>query len=248
MNKVLVICISLIVAPVNAWSIFKPSTWFKSETLVEGSGNLQTKTFATPGISKIEAWSIGTIIIIQDSNAVESVTIEADDNIVPYVEVVQSGDVLQIGTQSGVSINTTLDLVCTVTVKDITKITLSGAVTMDIQQLVTSAVEMDLSGAARLHGEIVVARCDLLATGCARIVLTGKATEQNIVTSGTSTINASQLSGVSANIDSSGTSNVYVNVTESVTGQASGTSSITYQNNPKKVAVQTSGLSSLSKA
>jgi hypothetical protein len=84
-----------------------------------------TETRAVSGISGVSVNGVGLLLIEQTGS--ESLTVTAAENILPLVTTEIVGDLLILGIQPNTQINTTQGIVYRLTVRQLDRITLSGA-------------------------------------------------------------------------------------------------------------------------
>jgi len=189
---------------------------------VKGSGNIITESRAADDFSAVE---VGGVLRVEITAGKEfSVNVEADDNLLPYIRTEVDGDTLQISANEKLSSKN--PILVRVTAPNIERINASGAASVSIIDIKNSDLSVDLSGASELTAA-------------------GETNDLNAVLSGSSVIKARRLSSGSADIDASGASRAYVLATKTLTAEASGASSITYQGNPENIEKNVSGASSI---
>ena len=94
----------------------------------KGSGQLATAQREVSGFTKVELAGQGDLTIEQTGT--ESLTISAEDNLLPLLTSDVSGDTLILGTKPNTSIVTTKPITYSVTVKDLDGLAVSGSGTM----------------------------------------------------------------------------------------------------------------------
>lgn len=170
-----------------------------------------------------------------------SVVIRIDDNLVQYLEVVKRGSTLKIGLKPArrFSIrNATMQ--AKVIMPELTGLTLSGASHCTITGFEsTKALDVDLSGASSLRGDIEAGDARFDVSGASHLTLSGSAQDLTIDASGASSVDLSGFPVNDANVEASGASNVTVN--------ASGASHVYYLGSPTLGKVDTSGASSINR-
>jgi hypothetical protein len=105
----------------------------------------------------------------------------------------------------------------------------SGASKIKINAHVTDDAELDLSGASKIWGELKAAAVKFSSSGVSSVDLTGSAESFKIEVSGTSKVDAEDFTVKTATIESSGTSNITVNVTDALDVRSSGASTVNYK-------------------
>jgi len=179
--------------------------------VVVGTGTTVTETRAVSGISGVSISGVGLLVIEQTGS--ESLTVTAEENILPLITVDIVGDLLILGIQANTQINTTRGIVYRLTVREIDRITLSGATRVEATDLDTSYLEVTLSGATAA-------------------TLAGTAQRQLLTVSGASHYDAAALSCRVATVDISGASSAVVRVSDRLEGQVTGVAVLEYYGNP----------------
>lgn len=94
---------------------------FQRPEQIDGSGDIIKKSFDVQGFNKIELDTVGDMYIKQ--GAADSLMIEADDNILPLLEVHMDGDTLILRAKGiGHRLKPSSKLIYTITVKTLTKV------------------------------------------------------------------------------------------------------------------------------
>lgn len=179
--------------------------------IVQGSGVTVTETRSVSGISGVSISGVGLLIIEQTGS--ESLTVTAEENILPLLTVEIVGDLLILGIQPNTQINTTQGIVYRLTVRELDRISLSGATQVEASGLDTSYLEVSLSGASAA-------------------VLAGTAQRQLVAVSGASRYDSAALSCRYATVDISGASSAVVRVSDRLEGQVTGAAVLEYYGNP----------------
>ncbi len=125
-------------------------------------------------------------------------------------------------------------------------IELSGASTAKVYgTLTTREMELDASGASNIILALLEAsKLDVDASGASRITVTGKAERLEADCSGASGLDLVNLSAVRASLDCSGASSAKLRVTEELSYEVSGASSLRYHGTPRITKSEVSGASS----
>lgn len=153
-----------------------------------------------------------------------AVEVEADDNLLQYIETEVSGGTLRI--TSDKRLNPSSPIRIRISAPDIERIKSSGASKVSLNDLKNSELTVDTSGVSK-------------------VTLAGQTANLTVDVSGASHIDAENLAAENANIDASGASHVSVNVLNELRSDASGASKIRYTGSPKSVEKNTSGASSV---
>jgi Putative auto-transporter adhesin, head GIN domain len=196
-----------------------------------GSGNKITETRAVSGFDRIDLYGVGKLIVRQ--TGVQSLTIEGDDNIVPLVRAEVTGQTLRIGLEPGMGIQPWVPLVFNVTVSDLSALHLSGAGSIEGDDLRAGNFEAGISGAgnARL-GNLTADSLKVSISGAGDFVLSGNVTEQEVVLSGAGSYRAGDLQSRSASVRTTGAGSATVRVSDNLSASLSGVGSVRYYGSP----------------
>jgi hypothetical protein len=135
------------------------------------------------------------------------------------------------------------------TVEDLTKIEINGASQLKIQDVLRlSFLELEVSGASSVKGDIQVKKLQLQVSGASSTNLEGSVEEATIEATGASTLKGYDLVVESCNIQVSGASTAKVTVSKTLVANASGASSLRYRGNCSIVNINSSGASSIRRA
>lgn len=218
---------------------------FNTANVVTGSGRTTTKDYDFSGFTKVDIGSAFESAITRGDGYKTSVTI--DDNLVDYLDVRQDGDTLRIGLKPRLSLGfRNVTLKAQITMPDVQGLNLSGATRTNITGFSnTKPVTVDVSGASQLRGDITAGQMQMQASGASTVEITGSTGPLAVEASGASTVRLDNFKSTDTTVKASGASNVTVNASGKVTGNASGASSVSYVGNPASVQVDTSGASSV---
>lgn len=191
---------------------------------IKGSGVLKNETRAVSGFSKVEAG--GAIRLEITAQKDFSVSVEADDNLLPLIKTEVRGDTLKIYREKGSS--SKIGIKVTISMPDVNGIDISGASTAVVSGAKSESLELEASGASKIK-------------------IDGEAKDLTSDASGASGIDAENLLAENADIKASGASNTTVSATGELEADASGASTIYYTGEPKNLNQKSSGASSIKK-
>lgn len=190
---------------------------------VKGSGNVVSEKRDLSGFSGVDVGGVFKVDITSQKDF--SVTVEADDNLLPLIKTEVIGGVLRITSEQRIKSPNSLRV--HISAPDINDLNASGASDVTLAAVKNSALSVDSSGASKVGVD-------------------GETSNLTVDVSGASKILAEDLKTVDANIDASGASYVNVNVSGVLKSDASGASRILYAGSPTSVQKKTSGASRVS--
>jgi len=185
---------------------------------------------------------LGTLIIAQGKS--ESLVVGGDDNLLPLIETVAEGDQLVIRPTSGQGLHVwpTRPLRYRLTVRELSALTLVGAGAIRAQNLHTSSLRVELSGAGAVTLGLHADRLEVLLGGAGGLVVSGAVREQQVTMSGAGSYSAGDLLSKRCTIRVAGIGGARVNCTDALDAEISGLGSISYAGQPAVVHQHVSGL------
>lgn len=196
-----------------------------------GSGNLTNQTKEVNGVNQVLLNGIGTIILQQGDQ--ESLTIEAEDNILPHIQSKVEGNKLIISYDTNTP-TPTKDVKFYLTVKDMTSIGISGAGKIQSTgfNTKTMSITMDGAGDGNLAG-LTLEKLTVNISGAGKMIMAGKATEQTVTISGAGNYEANDLATEITTINVDGAGKGTVNVSKVLNAMINGAGNLNYLGSPQ---------------
>jgi hypothetical protein len=188
-----------------------------------GSGRIVSQQLSMASFSGIQVTGTAKVFVRQDT--VQSLRLEADDNIIGRITTSVNNGVLVVGLEQGSYNN----------------------VTINVYASMTSVTRLETIGAAEFISVRPITTDNILCsiTGAGKITLSGTATGQTVQISGAGDIRNSALVSSYSSVLISGTGSVEVNVTRQLDAIVSGAGSIVYSGNPQIVNKTVTGIGSI---
>lgn len=203
-----------------------------------GSGRVVTKDMGFTNFDRVEVSSSFTVNIARSDSF--KVAISIDDNLVDFLDVRQQGQTVSIGLKPGTYDNA--DLKADITMPTLRGVELSGASVGRVAGFESADnVDIELSGASQLNGELTTGDMRLQASGASKANLQGAASNLDLGASGASNVNLESLPVQDVKADISGASQVTINASGNLDADLSGASKLFYTGNPHLGRVSTSG-------
>ena len=178
---------------------------------VGGSGEVRTETRQVTGFTAIDLAGSGEVTVEQGDS--ESLTIEADENVLPRLTSEVSDSTLKLDKKRGITLGIKGPIRYRVTLKDLTGLIVSGSGSVRAERLTLQALRVDISGSGTVS-------------------LSGSAVEQDIQVSGSGRYEAASLPSQKVTADISGSGAVAVTVSRELTIDISGSGTVTYSGDP----------------
>jgi hypothetical protein len=181
-------------------------------TSTQGSGAVRTETRTVSGFSAIQLAGNGDVKIEQSGT--ESLTISAEENLLPLLTSDVVDNELRLGVKDGARIDTTQPITYTVTVRDLTGLDVAGSGTQTATKVKTASLRIQVAGSGS-------------------ITTTGTADAQDIQMAGSGVYRGSGLMSKTATVNSAGSGNADLAVTDSLDVKIVGSGSVTYTGSPQ---------------
>jgi hypothetical protein len=203
-----------------------------SNQVVTGSGKVVTQDVAVSGFTAVTLGGVGELTITQGDT--ESLSIEAEDNLLAVMENKVSGGTLVLGTKPGVTITPTRPIRYTLAVKDLSKLELAGLGSAKMDGLKTGRLELVLSGSGNLQLKNLDAQ-DVRATisGLGSMELYGQAASLDLELKGSGNLTAGDLAVKDAKVSITGLGNATIWPASTLDITISGAGNLEYYGSPK---------------
>lgn len=210
---------------------------FLSCTMKRGSGNVISKKFDISGFHGIHA-SEGFSITYKKGSP--SVVVEADDNLMSYVDVDVDGEILSIGLRKISVSNTHLSAV--VTGPDVDDIHASSAADIQLEDPITAnKIKIHSSSAGSIEGTVNAPDVFIEASSAGKVDIQGMTRTLRIEASSSGKVNAGELKSESAKVNASSAADVKVHASIRLDADASSGADIRYSGGADVKSNQSSG-------
>lgn len=197
---------------------------------VRGSGNVATETRAVSGFSEIDLAGIGDVRVEQTGS--ESLTIEAEDNLLPLLTTEVRNGCLTLGTKE--NLRPTRPIVFRITVDRLEAVRVSGSGDVRVEQLQSPRLDARISGSGRLRVvRLDTPDLDADISGSGSATFAGRADEVRLDVSGSGAFNAADLKAADARVSIAGSGSATVHATERLSADISGSGAVHYLGDPQ---------------
>lgn len=219
---------------------------FASCKHITGSGNIVKETKQVENFTGISAGSGFDVEVRIGSPA--SVEIEADDNLMKYIQVKVTDNMLRIQSKNNLSI-TNGHFKAFVTVPALDNIESSGAADIKVLDEIKNSgkIRLHASGAAKITARLDAPKVDAESSGAAHIKVTGRTKDIFADASGGAGIEADELLSENADAEASGAGNVHVYASVKLKAKASGAGNVYYKGGATNVQADESGAGNVKK-
>lgn len=161
------------------------------------------------------------------------VEVDAESNLLPYIQTTVAGRKLYIETVGNRCINNTMSMMVTVYTPYVDGVELNGSGTVVADNLYLDALKVQLTGSGNMDfGNLDVLSLEASISGSGRLGFSGIADESELNISGSGNIEAYSLQQLRCFTTTSGSGNMYVRVSNLLDVVISGSGNVYYRGNP----------------
>lgn len=198
---------------------------------VRGNGQMKSENRTAGNFNKISTGGVYHVELQQGST--NSVQIEAEENLLPYIETNISGNELEIYTRKGINIDPTKKIIVHVTIQQVKKLTASGACSFTGKGPIKSDnLEVVLSGATSADLDLSAQKLEVGMSGASQVDLKGTCREVSYGASGAAHINALDFQAQDVRVGISGSGEAKVFAEKKLDVSVSGVGKVRYKGSP----------------
>ncbi len=213
---------------------------------IQGSGNVITEPRQVSSFDRVSFSGSGEVIVTQGQH--ESLTVEAEDNIMPHITTKVKHRTLVLGFKRGDwwnAIRPTKPIKYNLSVKDIVGFDISGSGSISAASIKSDDMELDVSGSGNVViGSLTAEILKTRISGSGKCDLSGQVMKQAIDISGSGKYRARKLDSKMVTAEISGSGNVSVWVRDKLDVKISGSAKVNYYGRPS-VTMDVSGSGSV---
>src|SRR5215468_2898079 len=178
---------------------------------IRGSGNVVSESRPVAGFHSVKLKGTGQVMI--EENGSESLSITADDNLMPYLTAEINGGQLVLGTRDNTNLNPSKDIIYKLAVKDLNAIEMGGVGSVDAKGIHTEKLKVVLGGSGNIS-------------------TSGTADEQEVMLAGEGNYHGKDLQSKAASISIMGNGDAVLNASQKLDANIMGSGSIKYIGDP----------------
>ncbi len=203
-----------------------------NEINLTGSGNLVSREIDLLDFDQVEG-NLNFDLTIRQSTEPRVVLI-SDDNFIEYIQVEQAGRSISFGFKPGHAYDISgVTLRAEISVPTLSRLDLNGTShALFVGYQLGQPFEANLTGSSSLIGELQMESATLNANGSAYVKISGFGENLALETCGTSIVDLSEFKSKNADFEVSCASQVAMNVTDQLKGEASQNARVTFAGNP----------------
>ncbi|HRP55220.1 head GIN domain-containing protein [Agriterribacter sp.] len=196
---------------------------------VRGNGNAITESRTVSSFRGVQLRGSMNVRLIKGAD--HAVTVEGEENILPYLETYVNDGKLIVKYRDGININTREDLVVNVTVPELDEIevTGSGDITGENKFLGDEKIKVEVTGSGDVNLELDAPAVEASITGSGDIDLRGSTKHIKCSTTGSGEIDASGLKSENATVRTLGSGSIRVFASVKLDATINGSGDIAYK-------------------
>lgn len=214
---------------------------------VRGSGHVTTETRTIGEFSKLAV--AGDMDVYFTQGPEKEATVEAEDNVQPYIELQEKGDELIIKIKDHISLKSHRGIKITLTAPHVSDIVLAGSGNIKLVNRFENdgPVKLKITGSGNIEGTVNSPSVEAVSAGSGDIRLSGETRDLKVNLAGSGDFEGEDLYTESTKINTAGSGNASVHASVKLDVNIVGSGDVTYKGNPS-VESHTAGSGSVKKA
>ncbi|WP_218598800.1 head GIN domain-containing protein [Polaribacter sp. NJDZ03] len=218
--------------------------WFGSSKQIKGNGNLITLTKTTETYKSISIGGSFDVILVKGKEG--KITLEGEENILPFIETEVSDGTLKVKFKNNTNISTTKKLTVTVPYIDIESVALGGSGNILSESLIkANNFSISLGGSGNITLKVDANNIKAAIGGSGNMNLEGSCNEFTCSIAGSGDISAYGLQTDEVYVNVAGSGSVKTSVSSKIEAKLVGSGNVYYKGNPAKVNSKSVGSGSV---
>jgi hypothetical protein len=207
------------------------SCHFLHQEKVKGNGVVKTETRSVSDFDRVSV--SGNIDIYVSNDSSNSVRVEADENLMDFIEVGVNGGKLQIRPQEGYNLKGSRDIRVYVSAPVFKEFRASGSCNIYSQNKISSpgTIDISLSGASDVKMELNAPGVNANLSGAGSIQLKGQTKDLSVDGAGSVSVECMDLMAENVDVEISGAGNAAVFASVKLDVSVSGAGDVVYKGN-----------------
>jgi hypothetical protein len=200
---------------------------------IKGSGHVTKVNRKLGSYNQIEVKGSMDVYLTQGPE--QEAVIEADDNIIPYIELAEEGDKLVIRQKNHVSLSFHNDIKIRLTAPNVESLGLTGSGNIKLLNTLDNEgdVTMSVSGSGNIEGAVHAPELNVSVTGSGNVDVSGETRDLEVNIAGSGNFVGKSLMAENANVSIAGSGDADVHASLKLEGKIMGSGDINYVGNPE---------------
>lgn len=222
---------SFLASAITAILLLAGITAFAQRERVSGSGSIKKESRNINGFKSIGTSGSFNVYITPGTS--KTIEIEADDNILPYIETELKGDELSIRVKKGYDIKPSQKITVNVSMPEVKSLAASGTGGFYSKgSLKGEKVELGISGSVNADLDLKASKLEVGVSGSTKITLKGNVSTVEYGISGSASVDALALQSDNVEVGVSGSGDLSVFAQKKLDISVSGGAKVRYKGSP----------------
>ncbi len=200
---------------------------------VRGSGTLVEEERSVSGLSGVELTMQGTLYITTGSS--ESLRIEAEDNLLEYIQTNVRGGKLVIGTRQGINLRASRPIKYYLTVDELNSITITSSGDVEAGDLQATSFSATISSSGNLSiSSLEGTKLEVTISSSGNVDISGgQVRTQNVTLTSSGQYRAKELASAEADVTLTSSGEATIRVSDHLSGRLSSSGNVRYIGDPR---------------
>lgn len=200
---------------------------------VKGSGNITKEERSVGAFKRLSVRGEMDVYVTQ--GPAKAAIIEAEDNLIPLIELEEEGDELVVRIRRGTWVSTNKDMKVFLTTPELENINLSGSGDIKLEGKFSNNTHMklSLSGSGNLSGTVNSPVVDARIAGSGDMDVNGETRELDVDIAGSGDFEGEQLMSEKAEVTIAGSGNANVHASVKLDAKIAGSGNVHYKGSPQ---------------
>ncbi len=208
---------------------------------IEGNDHIKKETRQVSGFTGINVAGPFQVTVQQGNEF--SVSVEADENLMPYIEIKKTGNALEIGEKDGYNLRGTKGLWVTVQLPDIDMLSIAGSGNIQTVSPLknTGTIEFSIAGSGKIDAAVDAPEVSVEITGSGTANLSGQTRKMDIGITGSGDCLTENLKSEDCTINIAGSGTARVFASTSLDVSVTGSGDVYYAGKPQNIKKSVTG-------
>lgn len=226
---------NLFLATIALFSInLTQAQWWGGEK-VKGNGDVTTKKVSTEPYDKLSI--AGSFEVYLTEGTEGNITVEAESNLIPHIEIESDRGKLKVGTEEGYNLSPSSGnkIVIRIPVEDASEVSLAGSGDVFSETVIKGDhIDYNLAGSGDMKIQTEAKNIEANLAGSGDITLKGKADWLDCNIAGSGDIDAFELDATDVEANIAGSGDIMVTCNGELSANIVGSGDVVYKGNPTK--------------
>lgn len=228
-----------------SYNVVSAQGWWNSKK-VKGNGNITTETRTIDSFEQVSLKGSFDIILIDGKEG--TLTIEGEENIIPYITTEVNNGRLKIDVKKNTNLRITRKLVITIPFEQIESASIGGSGSITSKKtIIGDELSFSIGGSGNIKAPVDAKHVKTSIGGSGNIELSGTTNTMKCQVSGSGNVRAYELSVDDLKANIAGSGDIRASVNQKIKANVAGSGSVYYKGNPKYVDTNSVGSGSVIK-